>query len=260
MIIPSIDIMNGKAVQLKQGKEKVYENENIQALVEEYKIFPQVNVIDLDAAMGNGDNKELIKNLCKKLSCNVGGGIRSISIAKEYIEARANSVIIGTAANKEFLSSLPKEKVMVALDTKNGKIAVNGWQNLKEENLYEKLKELESYCNKFLITNINVEGLNKGTDLKFFETLKGKTKNSIMVAGGIINLEEIKYIHQLGFDQVLGMAISSGKLNMIDCYIQIVDFEKQNGLIPTIVQDISTKEVLMLAYSSKESLRKTYEN
>lgn len=119
--------------------------------------------------------------------------------------------------------------------------------------------ELQDYCDKFLITNVNVEGLNQGTDLEFFGTLAGKTKNDIMVAGGITTLEEIKAIHKLGFDQVLGMAITSGKLEIMDCYIEIMDFKKQNGLIPTIVQDIDSKEVLMLAYSSKESLRKTYE-
>ena len=259
MIIPSIDIMDGKVVQLKQGKEKVYENKNIETVIEKYRIFPQINVIDLNSAMGNGSNKELIKYLCKKLVCNVGGGIRNLEVAQEYINAGANSVIVGTKANKDFLSLLPKEKVIVALDTKDGKIAVHGWKELKEENIYEKMLELEDYCYKFLVTNVNVEGLNKGTDLEFFKNLVGKTKNDIMVAGGITTIDEIKYIHKLGFDQVLGMAITSGKLNIMDCYIEIMDFEKQEGLIPTIVQDLHTKEVLMLAYSTKESLKKTYE-
>lgn len=259
MIIPSIDIMEGKVVQLKQGKEKVYENSNIEEIVEKYKIFGQINVIDLDAAMDKGNNKELIKSLCQKISCNVGGGIRNEKIVEEYIKAGANSIIVGTKATKEFLSKFPKEKVIVALDTKNGKIATHGWKKLKEENIDEKMLELQDYCYKFLVTNINVEGLNQGTDLAFFKTLKGKTKNEIMVAGGITTIDEIKYIHQLGFDQVLGMAITSGKLDIMDCYIEIMDFQKQNGLIPTIVQDIETKEVLMLAYSNKESLKYTYQ-
>lgn len=259
MIIPSIDIMNGKIVQLKQGKEVVYANENIEEIVQQYKLFPQINVIDLDAAMSKGSNKELIKKLCQKLTCNVGGGVRSTKLAKEYIEAGANSIIVGTRANKEFLTKLPKNKIIVALDIKNGKIATHGWKKLNEENIYEKMLELENYCYKYLITNVNVEGLNSGTDLGFFETLFGKTKNDIMVAGGITTIAEIKHIHKLGFDQVLGMAITSGKLNIMDCYIEIMDFEKQNGLIPTIVQDLQTKEVLMLAYSNKESLKKTYE-
>lgn len=258
MIIPSIDIMDGKVVQLRQGKEKVYESENIEEVVEKYRVFPQINVIDLNSAMGNCENRELIKKLCKKLNCNVGGGIRTLEIAQEYIEAGANSVIIGTRANKEFLRNLPTNKVIVALDTKEGKIAIQGWKELKEANIYEKMAELEDYCYKFLVTNVNLEGLNSGTDLKFFKTLVGKTKNDIMVAGGITTIEEIKYIHKLGFDQVLGMAITSGRLNIMDCYLEIMDFEKQNGLIPTVVQDIDTKEVLMLAYSNKESLRETY--
>ena len=259
MIIPSIDIMGGKAVQLKQGKEKVYENENIDDLIEQYRLFPEINVIDLDSAMGKGDNKELIKRICQKVDCNIGGGIRSIELAKEYIEAGAKRIIIGTKATKEFLEQLPKEKVIVALDTKKGKLATYGWQKLEDQDIYKKMQELENYCEKYLITNVNVEGLNLGTDLQFFQTLVGKTKNDIMVAGGITTLEEIKAIHELGFDQVLGMAITSGKLNLVDCYIKIMNFQKQDGLIPTIVQDIETKEVLMLAYSNVDSIKKTFE-
>lgn len=259
MIIPSIDIMGGKAVQLKQGKEKVYENENIDDLIEQYRLFPEINVIDLDSAMGKGDNKGLIKRICQKVDCNIGGGIRSIELAKEYIEAGAKRIIIGTKATKEFLEQLPKEKVIVALDTKKGKLATYGWQKLEDQDIYKKMQELENYCEKYLITNVNVEGLNSGTDLQFFQTLVGKTKNDIMVAGGITTLEEIKAIHELGFDQVLGMAITSGKLNLVDCYIKIMNFQKQDGLIPTIVQDIETKEVLMLAYSNVDSIKKTFE-
>lgn len=259
MIIPSIDIMGGKAVQLKQGKEKVYENENIDDLIEQYRLFPEINVIDLDSAMGKGDNKELIKRICQKVDCNIGGGIRSIELAKEYIEAGAKRIMIGTKATKEFLEQLPKEKVIVALDTKKGKLATYGWQKLEDQDIYKKMQELENYCEKYLITNVNVEGLNSGTDLQFFQTLVGKTKNDIMVAGGITTLEEIKAIHELGFDQVLGMAITSGKLNLVDCYIKIMNFQKQDGLIPTIVQDIETKEVLMLAYSNVDSIKKTFE-
>ena len=259
MIIPSIDIMGGKAVQLKQGKEKVYENENIDDLIEQYRLFPEINVIDLDSAMGKGDNKELIKRICQKVDCNIGGGIRNIELAKEYIEAGAKRIMIGTKATKEFLEQLPKDKVIVALDTKKGKLATYGWQKLEDQDIYKKMQELENYCEKYLITNVNVEGLNSGTDLQFFQTLVGKTKNDIMVAGGITTLEEIKAIHELGFDQVLGMAITSGKLNLVDCYIKIMNFQKQDGLIPTIVQDIETKEVLMLAYSNVDSIKKTFE-
>ena len=259
MIIPSIDIMGGKAVQLKQGKEKVYENENIDNILEQYRLFPEINVIDLDSAMGKGDNKELIKRICQKVDCNIGGGIRNIELAKEYIEAGAKRIMIGTKATKEFLEQLPKDKVIVALDTKKGKLATYGWQKLEDQDIYKKMQELENYCEKYLITNVNVEGLNSGTDLQFFQTLVGKTKNDIMVAGGITTLEEIKAIHELGFDQVLGMAITSGKLNLVDCYIKIMNFQKQDGLIPTIVQDIETKEVLMLAYSNVDSIKKTFE-
>lgn len=257
MIIPSIDILNGEVVQLRQGKEVVYRSNDIESFIKKYKLFPEVNVIDLNGAISkDNNNKELIYRLCKELTCNVGGGIRNAEIANEYIERGANKVIIGTCATKEFLSQVPKEKLIVALDVKDGKIATEGWKKLDEENDFiSKIAELESYCSKFLITNVDVEGLNKGTDLSFFKRLKSKTKNDIMVAGGITTIEEIKEIHSYGFDQVLGMAITSGRLDIYDCYTSIIDFDKQDGLIPTIVQDIDTKEVLMLAYSSKESFK-----
>lgn len=135
MIIPSIDILDGKVVQLKQGKEKVYENRDIERVVNQYKIFPQINVIDLNAAMGNGSNKQLIKELCQKLDCNIGGGIREQKLAKEYLDAGANSVIIGTRANKEFLGKLPKDKVIVALDTKDRKNC-NAWMETVKRRKY----------------------------------------------------------------------------------------------------------------------------
>ena len=110
MIIPSIDIMDGKVVKLRQGMHKVYETQELDKIIKKFRIFPQINVIDLDAAMDKGSNKELIKKLCKKITCNVGGGIRSIEIAKEYLSSGANSIIIGTNATKNFLKNFSKKK------------------------------------------------------------------------------------------------------------------------------------------------------
>ena len=131
MIVPSIDLMNGKAVQLKQGKEKVLEKENVLELAKYYAKFGEIAVIDLDAAMGKGNNEELIKDICKIAKCRVGGGIRDIEKAKRVLANGADKIIIGTAANEELLSKLPKNKVIVAIDTKIGKIATEGWT--KEE-------------------------------------------------------------------------------------------------------------------------------
>jgi phosphoribosyl-AMP cyclohydrolase / phosphoribosyl-ATP pyrophosphohydrolase len=253
MIIPAIDLMQGKAVQLKQGKEKILEVNNFEPLIEEFKIFPQVNLIDLDAAMSKGSNKQLIKELCQKLNANVGGGIRSLDLAFEYLRAGAKKIIVGTSATKEFLKNLPKERVIVALDTKQGKIAIEGWTKLVDSNLAQKIKELEPYCSQFLVTNINVEGLCEGTNLEFFKSLQNLTKNKIMVAGGISTYQEIKAIDKLGFDQVIGTAYYNGTINLNQALIKTIDFEKQQNLVPTITRN-KEGQVLMLAYSSKESL------
>ena len=127
MIIPSIDLMDGKAVQLKQGSEKVLEREDVIELAKYYSRFGELAVIDLDAAMNKGDNEKLIAQICKVAPCRVGGGIRTVEKAKKILALGAKKIIIGTAANEDFLSKLPKEKVLVAIDAREGKIATEGW-------------------------------------------------------------------------------------------------------------------------------------
>ncbi|MGV8086538.1 MAG: bifunctional phosphoribosyl-AMP cyclohydrolase/phosphoribosyl-ATP diphosphatase HisIE [Candidatus Woesearchaeota archaeon] len=257
MIIPAIDIMNGNAVQLKQGKTKILEVKNINSLIKKFEIFPEINIIDLDAALSCGTNKAQIKNICAQTSCNVGGGIRDIDTANEYLRAGAKHIIIGTMAKKEFLINLPSHRVIVALDIKKGKIAIEGWKKQIEGELKEKIIELEKYCSGFLITNIDVEGLGKGVDINFIESLKNITKNRIIISGGITNYKEIKHIDSLGFDQVIGLAIHTKKIDLHEALLEIIDNTK--GLIPTIALD-ENGQILMLAYSNKESILKTLES
>jgi len=257
MIIPAIDLMEGKVVQLKQGKSKIFEDNELKKYVQKFKLFSEVNVIDLDAALGRGSNKKIIKKLCSKLNCNVGGGIRTKEIALEYLRAGAKNIIIGTNAKVDLLKELPSHRVIIALDLKKGKIAVNGWTKTIEANLSEKIKELENYCHGFLFTNVDVEGLNAGTDFELIKKISKLTNKRIIVAGGISSVEEVKKIENLGIDQVLGTAIYTGKVDLYDAFAETIDFSKDSqGLVPTIVQDESG-QVLMLAYSNKESVRKT---
>ncbi|MBT5021934.1 bifunctional phosphoribosyl-AMP cyclohydrolase/phosphoribosyl-ATP diphosphatase HisIE [Candidatus Woesearchaeota archaeon] len=264
MIIPSIDLMNNTAVQLKQGKEKVLEQPNLKKLIKEFRLFPETNVIDLDAALSNGSikksNKELIKSLCKKLRCNVGGGIRSKELVYEYLRAGAKHIIVGTSANKEFLKSLPPSRVIVALDLKGGKLATHGWTKTKSINIKNQIKKLKNYCAGFLITNVDVEGLNKGANKNFIKKLaelKKEFNKRIIIAGGISEYKEIKEIEHQDLDCVLGMSIYTGKINLNKALVNSIDFEKSKSkLIPTIVQD-ENNQVLMLAYSSKFSLHKS---
>ena len=259
MIIPSIDLMDGKAVQLRQGKEKVLERTDVIELALRFRRYGEIAVIDLDAAFGKGDNLELIKKICKIADCRVGGGIRTIEKANEILKAGAKKIIIGTKATPKFLKQLQKERVVVAIDAKDGFVANNGWKNKTKKTPKKLIKELEPFCSEFLFTDINKEGLMNGIDFSKIKRLEESTKNKLTVAGGISYASEIKWLENLGINSQLGMSIYTEKINLSDAFASILDFSKNYGLIPTIVQD-DKKQVLMLAFSNKESLKETLES
>ena len=257
MIIPSIDLMNGKAVQLKQGKEKVLEREDVMELAGEFAKYGEIAVIDLDAALGKGDNSELVAALCKTVDCRVGGGIRTIERAQQVLGLGAKKIIIGTAASPQFLSQLPKERVIVAIDTKNSRVVNEGWTATTSKTPIEMVKELEGYCSEFLFTNVDREGLMQGIDLEAIKAIKNSTKNDLTVAGGITTFDDIKSIEEMGANSQVGMALYTNKIDLAESFIALLDFEKSGNMIPTIAQDEFGK-VLMLAFSTKESLIRTF--
>ncbi len=259
MIIPSIDLMGGKAVQLKQGKEKVLERVDVIELARYYARFGELAVVDLDAAMNTGkNNEEIIKQICKVAKCRVGGGIRTVEKAKRMIANGAEKIIIGTAADENFLSKLPKDRVLVAIDSRNGKITVDGWQTDTEVSTVSHVKRFGDFCTGFLYTIVEKEGMLQGTDINAFREIRKITNKPITAAGGISSIEEIKELDKLNISSQLGMAIYTGKINLEDAFLACLDFSKsEDNLIPTVVQDVYTKQVLMLAYSNKESVQKT---
>jgi len=260
MIIPSIDLMNGKAVQLKQGREKVLEREDVLELAKYYSRFGDVAVIDLDSAFGNGNsNEHLIEQLCKVAPCRVGGGIRTVEKAKRLIANGAKKIIIGTAASEEFLSKLPKDKVIVAIDCKNGKITTEGWTKELDKTPLDYINRFDDLCSGYLYTVVEKEGMMQGCDLASIEEVRKATKHELVAAGGISSVEEIVKLNKQNISTQLGMCIYTDAVKLEDAFLACMDFEKCNGLIPTIVQDVATKQVLMLAYSTPESLRKTFE-
>lgn len=262
MIIPSIDLMDGKAVQLKQGKEseKQLEREDVIELAKYYSKFGDIAVIDLDSAFNNGkNNEELIKQLCKIAPCRVGGGIRTVEKAQRIISYGAKKIIIGTAASEEFLVQLPKDKVIVAIDTKNGKITTEGWTKELEKTPADYIKHFDDLCSGYLYTIVENEGMMQGCDIPLIDEVRKATKKELVAAGGISTVEEIAKLNKMNVSTQLGMCIYTGVVKLEDAYCACLDFEKGNGLIPTIVQDIDSKQVLMLGYSNAESLRKTFE-
>jgi len=256
MIIPSIDIMDGKAVQLKQGKEKVLEREDIFELAEYFGRFGEIAVIDLDAAMGKGNNTKLIKELCKIADCRVGGGIRTIEKAKEILSYGSKKIIIGTAASELFLSQLPREKVLLAIDTRNGKIVTRGWQTETANTAEELVRRFDKLCSGYLYTIVEKEGMMGGTDMEAIKHIRSITDKELIAAGGISSVEEIVELDKIGAGCQIGMGIYTGEIDLEEAYASLLDFDKVKGLIPTVVQDIHSKEVLMLAYSNKEALIK----
>ena len=254
MIIPSIDIMNGKAVQLRQGKDLVLiEARDPIDLAREFNRYGEVAVIDLDAAMDNGDNLALVKEICRVADVRAGGGIRSVERGRALLRAGAKRIIIGTAAEPDLLKQLPTNRVMVALDHKDGLVVDQGWMNNTQETLQDRAKRLAPFCGSFLCTFVNTEGTLGGMDLNAIRELQSQISRPLTVAGGVASTSEAVEISRIGLDVQVGMALYTGKLNLAEAVIQSLDFEK-SPQIPTIVQD-EAGQVLMLAYSTQESLQ-----
>ncbi len=258
MIIPSIDIIDGKAVQLKQGKEKILERKDVIDLAKNFNRYGEIAVIDLDAAMNKGDNFELIRSICKIADCRVGGGIRTIEKANSILSIGAKKIIIGTNANREFLGKLPKDRLIVAIDMRNNEVLKEGWTKSTGKTPFEVINNLEDYCSEFLFTNVEKEGMMQGLDFDIVENIRRHTTNRLTVAGGISTIDDITKIEQLEANSQIGMSIYTGAINLQNAFLAQLNFNKDD-LIPTIVQD-DTGQVLMLAYSSKESIEQTFDS
>lgn len=219
MIIPCIDLMGGKVVQLVQGRDKALEAGTPLEMLERFAAFPQIQVIDLDAAMGNGFNDDLVELVASRAVARVGGGVRSANRARRLIEQGAFRVIVGTAAFQqpvleEIAAAVTPERLMIALDSRQGKIVVRGWQESTEFTAEQVIRQFEPYCSGFLCTYVDKEGMMQGTDLDWFRRLRACTRHEITAAGGITTIEEIKQLQQLGVHSALGMAIYTGCLNL----------------------------------------------
>lgn len=255
MLIPSIDLLDGKAVQLQQGdaSRKIVEKDNLFELLEEFSLFGEVAIIDLNAALGKGDNKALIKQLIKKFPCRVGGGIRDYDTARDYLASGAKKIILGTCCREGFVKKLPKLQLIFAIDAKGDDWVTHGWQSSSNNKVATMIDELQQNCSEFLYTQVEKEGMMQGIDRDRIEQVIKQSKIPVTVAGGITNLDDIKFINKLGANSQLGMSIYTGKLKLNEAVMACLVFEKA-PLIPTIVQDVETNKVLMLAYSNQESL------
>ena len=226
MLIPSIDLMGGKIVQLVQGEKKALEFDNFDEWVNRFAKFPLVQLIDLDAAMGKAPNSELIKFFVGKLPCQVGGGIRSIEAARGTLGLGARRVILGSILIKDAEINAPfarqlanefgPEKLVFAIDARGGKIAIRGWKEVTPITPLQVVKALDPYCGAFLYTHIDTEGLMQGLPLEPVRELRAATSKQLIAAGGITSQQEIDTLHRMGVDAVVGMALYLGRISLPD--------------------------------------------
>jgi len=222
MLIPSIDLMGGKIVQLVQGEKKALEFDDFNYWIARFAKYPLVQLIDLDAAMGSGSNHQLIAAICKRLPCQTGGGIRSLERARELLELGARRVIFGSALLKDGVintqlaekcaGTLGAGQLTFAIDSRGGKVAVKGWKEVTEVEPIAMMTALEPYCGAFLYTHIDSEGTMTGFPVEVAQRLRQATAKQLIVAGGIRSMEEVEALDAIGADAVVGMAIYTGAI------------------------------------------------
>jgi phosphoribosylformimino-5-aminoimidazole carboxamide ribotide isomerase len=220
MLIPSIDLMGGKIVQLVQGSRKALEFDDPQEWVDRFSKYPLVQLIDLDAAMGHGHNGDLVRDLARQLPCQVGGGIRTLEGARATLALGAHRVILGsslisqgaidTAFAQQAAIELGPEKLVFAADCRGGRVAIKGWQESTVVTAHEMIRALDPFCSAFLYTNIDTEGLLQGIPMEIVRELRSAASRQLIVAGGIRSQEEVNALDAIAVDAVVGMAIYKG--------------------------------------------------
>jgi phosphoribosylformimino-5-aminoimidazole carboxamide ribotide isomerase len=226
MLIPSIDLQNGAVVQLVQGEHLAIRDEDVFRWVKRFEKYPKVQVIDLDAAMGVGDNLGIVRQIAPRLSCRVGGGVRTVERARDLLAAGAKQVIVGSSLFKagrpniafarELAEAVGADKIIAAVDSKGGHVVIHGWKTALPLTAVDAVKALEPYCSEFLYTHVDAEGLMKGTDIPAILAVRGATTRRVTAAGGITTREEIDELDKNDVDAVVGMALYTGRLSIED--------------------------------------------
>ncbi len=222
MLIPSIDLKGGQVVQLIQGERPALASDDVAAWVRRFQGFPRVQLIDLDAALGSGTNDALVRHVAPQLPCRVGGGIRSVERARTVLDYGATAVIVGSSLFRggrpdlafaaDLAAAVGPERIIAAVDSKGGQVVVKGWQEAAGPTAVEAVRQLEPFCEEFLYTHVDKEGLMQGTDLDAIMAVRRATSRRLTAAGGITTQAEIDTLDAEGIDAVVGMAIYTGRL------------------------------------------------
>ena len=224
MLIPSIDLQGDRIVQLVQGERLAVETTDVDLWVQRFKGCTKVQLIDLDAAKGEGTNDALVERICAELPCRVGGGIRSIDRARAVLAGGATQVIVSSALfaaggidlafARDLSSAIGPPRLIAAVDSRGGKVVIHGWRTQLEITPVEAVRQLEPYFGEFLYTHVDREGLMKGTDMAAITAVRDATSRRLTAAGGITTAEEVDRLHELGIDAVVGMAIYTGRMSV----------------------------------------------
>jgi phosphoribosylformimino-5-aminoimidazole carboxamide ribotide isomerase len=224
MLIPSIDLQGGRIVQLVQGERLAIETDDFEGWIERFSGFPKVQLIDLDAAKRAGSNQSLIGTICSRLPCRVGGGIQTSQRARDTIALGATAVILGSSLFKdgainvelaaEVAEIITPERFIAAVDSRGGRVVVDGWRTVLPITPTEAVRTLEPYCAEFLYTHVDREGLMQGTDMDAIEAVRKATSRRVTAAGGITTMDEVERLDALGVDAVVGMAIYTGRMSL----------------------------------------------
>jgi len=224
VLIPSIDLQSGAVVQLVQGERLAIRDDDVLAWVKKFEHFPKVQVIDLDAAMGKGDNLSIVRDIAGRLSCRVGGGVRTVARALDILAAGAQQVIAGSALfrkgepdlafARELADAIGRDRLIAAVDSRGGHVVIHGWKTALPLTAVEAVKALEPYCTEFLYTHVDTEGLMSGTNISAILDVRNATTHRVTAAGGITTQEEIDQLDHHGVDAVGGMALYTGKLRL----------------------------------------------
>jgi len=259
MIVPSIDLMGGSAVQLIGGKEKAIDAGDPRPIADRFGLVGEVAVIDLDAALGQGSNATLVEELIERAPCRVGGGIRDVAAATRWLDRGAHKVILGTAARPEILRDLPKDRVIAALDAVDGRVVTEGWTKSTDDTVEARIEELRDYVSGFLVTFVEREGRMGGLPLERIATLVGLAGDArVTVAGGVRTPDDIANADRAGADAQVGMALYSGAFDLADGFAAPLRSDRGDGLIPTVVTDPQGR-TLGLVYSNTASIRRAIE-
>lgn len=255
MIIPSIDLMGGSTVQLVGGREKALDAGDPRPILDQFSLAGEVAVIDLDAAIGTGSNRELVESLVRRAPCRVGGGIRDYDTAVRWLDAGAAKIILGTAATPELLSRLPRQRLIAAVDCLEGRVVVKGWREGTGELAADVLRRLAPFVSGFLVTFVEREGRLSGLDVaQARSVIQAAGDVRVTIAGGVTTAEEVGALDRVGADAQVGMAIYTGRMPLADAIAAPLTSDRPDALWPTVVVN-EHGVALGLAYSDLESLR-----